>query len=102
MIVTLVHIWVKPEYRDEFLKFTIDNHEKSLLEIGNLRFDILEDVEDSCKFILYEAYESEQAAAQHKETNHYNEWREKVAEMMAKPRKGERHTIIKPNDKALW
>lgn len=102
MIVTLVHVWVKPECVVEFLKATIENHEKSIHEIGNLRFDILQDDSNKNKFVLYEAYESDAAVITHKATEHYLKWRDVVADMMAKPRKGERHIVIRPIDSSLW
>jgi (4S)-4-hydroxy-5-phosphonooxypentane-2,3-dione isomerase len=102
MIVTLVHVWVKPENIDAFIIATVDNHTESVSEPGNLRFDLLQDAGDPTKFVLYEAYESDAAAAAHKETPHYLNWRETVAEMMAQPRKGEKHIIIAPTDRKQW
>lgn len=102
MITTLVHVWVKPENIDDFIKASIANHEQSVKEPGNLRFDILQDASNKSKFTLYEAYESEEAAAAHKETAHYNTWRETVANFMAKPREGVKHIILAPKDKTQW
>ena len=102
MIVTLVHVWVKPEFIDNFIMATTENHKNSVKEIGNLRFDILLDANDPNKFVLYEAYESEEDAASHKNTTHYLKWRETVAEMMAQPRRGDKHIILCPADKSGW
>lgn len=102
MICTIVHIWVKPENVEEFKLASVTNHEASIKESGNLRFDLLQDATDACKFVLYEAYESESAAAAHKETEHYLNWREQVADMMAQPRKGEKHNIIAPMEVSKW
>ena len=71
MTVTLVHVYVKPEFVQAFIDATRRNHELSVKEPGNLRFDILQDVTDPGKFVLYEAYETEEAVAAHKETPHY-------------------------------
>ncbi len=102
MIVTLVHVWVKPEYTESFKEASIVNHEESVKEPGNLRFDILQDSNDQNKFTLYEAYDSEDAAKAHKDTPHYKIWRETVAEWMAKPREGVKHIILSPKDKTKW
>ena len=51
-----------------------------------MRFDVLRDNNDPNKFLLYEVYVDAAAAAAHKETEHYNKWRETVAPMMASPR----------------
>jgi autoinducer 2-degrading protein len=102
MIVTFVHIWVKEEHIDDFIRSSILNHENSVKEPGNLRFDVLQDDKDPAKFVLYEAYESEEAAADHKKTSHYLAWRDQVADWMLKPREGIRHKIIAPVDKSGW
>jgi (4S)-4-hydroxy-5-phosphonooxypentane-2,3-dione isomerase len=96
MIATLVQVWVKPEFLDQFIKASAINHKQSIKEKGNLRFDILQDASDVTKFVLYEAYESLEAANAHKETEHYKMWRDTVAGFMAKPREGVKHTILYP------
>ena len=96
MVVTTVLVRVKPENIREFIKATVRNHEASLKEPGNLRFDILQSKDDPAKFLLYEAYESDDAAVTHKKTPHYAEWRDAVADWMAEPRKGIPYVAIKP------
>ena len=96
MIVTLVHVWVKPEHIAAFIQATKENHEYSVKEPGNFRFDILQDDQDPGKFVLYEAYKSVADAAAHKETAHYAKWRDLVARWMDKPREGVRHTMLFP------
>lgn len=88
MHVTLVKVTVKPEFVDAFVAATQANHEASVREPGNRRFDVLQDPVEKTAFILYEAYASAADAAAHKETAHYAAWRDAVAEMMAKPRQG--------------
>ena len=102
MIATLVHIWVKKEYVEEFKIASIANHRESIKEPGNLRFDILRDENEPIKFVFYEAYESEEAVAVHKLTQHYNTWRETVANWMEKPRNGIKHQVIAPLNRELW
>ncbi len=88
MHATLVHVHVKPEHIDAFIDATQTNHEASIMELGNLRFDVMQSTEDPAYFVLYEAYASAGHAAAHKQTAHYLEWRDRVAEWMASPRKG--------------
>lgn len=88
MHVTLVHVVVKPECIDAFIAATRTNHEASVREPGNRRFDILQSPDDPGRFILYEAYASAEDAAAHKQTAHYAQWRDTVAPMMAAPRQG--------------
>jgi (4S)-4-hydroxy-5-phosphonooxypentane-2,3-dione isomerase len=96
MHVTLVHAAVRPEHVQAFLDATRANHEASVREPGNVRFDVLRSVEDSTSFVLYEAYMDEGAARAHKETPHYLEWRETVAPWMAEPRRGVRYDGLFP------
>lgn len=89
MHVTLVHIRVKPESVAAFVAATQRNHEASIREPGNRRFDILQSPDDPTHFVFYEAYATAADAAAHKQTAHYAAWRDAVADMMAEPRRGE-------------
>ena len=88
MHVTLVHVHIKPDRVDDFIAASRANHEGSVQEPGNRRFDLLQDAGDPTLFILYEAYASAEDAAAHKSTNHYAIWRETVEDMMVEPRRG--------------
>ncbi|MGE0371279.1 MAG: antibiotic biosynthesis monooxygenase [Gammaproteobacteria bacterium] len=88
MHVTLVHVLVKPEHVTDFVEATRRNHEASVREAGNCRFDVLQSADDPTRFVLYEAYASAADAAAHKQTAHYLAWRETVAGWMAAPRQG--------------
>ncbi|BBL71052.1 antibiotic biosynthesis monooxygenase [Methylogaea oryzae] len=96
MYVTLVHVQVKPEYLDAFIAATGENHEQSIREPGNRRFDVVQSVEDPTRFVLYEAYASEADANLHKQTAHYLKWRDTVADWMATPRQGVRYEGLFP------
>ena len=102
MIVNVINVHVKPEHIDDFIKATIENHNNSIKEHGNLRFDVLQSNNDPAKFILYEAYISPEAAAEHKNTAHYAKWKDTVAEWMAQPRQGSTYTVIAPTQEKLW
>ena len=88
MYVTLVHVHVKPEHVDDFIEATRVNHKGSVNEPGNLRFDVLQSADEPTRFVLYEAYASADTAAAHKQTDHYQSWREAVTDWMATPRQG--------------
>lgn len=88
MHVTLVHVHVKPENVDDFIQASLENSRESVKEPGNLRFDVLQLKDDSCRFVLYEAYATPEDAAAHKDTPHYRKWRDTVADWMAEPRQG--------------
>jgi autoinducer 2-degrading protein len=96
MIVSTVMIHVDPGHIHDFVAATIKNHAESIREKGNLRFDILHSDNDPSKFMLYEAYESEEAAAAHKLTGHYTTWRDTVSPWMAEPRQAFKYTAVRP------
>ncbi len=96
MVVTCVHVSVKPEHVEDFIQATKINHENSVKEPENLRFDVLQNPADPTQFLLYEAYQSDAGAAAHKQTEHYLMWRDTVAPWMAEPRKGLPYTVIAP------
>ena len=98
MHVTLVHVTVKPGHLDDFIEATRHNHEASIQETGNRRFDILQSPDNPQQFVLYEAYASAADAAAHKETVHYLAWRDTVADWMAAPRRGIPYTGLLPRD----
>ena len=96
MHVTLVHVQVKTAHIDDFIAATRLNHEASIRESGNRRFDVLQSPENPGHFILYEAYASAEDAAAHKETVHYLAWRDMVSDWMARPRQGIRYEGLFP------
>ncbi len=102
MIVTAVTVFVKPENIGDFIEATISNHLESVKEKGNMRFDVLQSEEDPSRFLLYEAYETEEDAQAHKRTFHYLNWRERVAPWMAAPRQGIAHKVICPAARSEW
>ncbi|WP_435927911.1 (4S)-4-hydroxy-5-phosphonooxypentane-2,3-dione isomerase [Dryocola sp. BD613] len=87
MNVTLVEINIKPERVNEFLDVFRANHEGSIKEPGNLRFDVLQDPEVPTRFFIYEAYQNDEAVLAHKQTPHYLACVAKLDEMMSQPRK---------------
>lgn len=102
MIVTTVSVHVKAEHLPEFIEATLENHRCSVLEPGNLRFDILQCLNDPTRFTFYEAYESPEAVAAHKDTPHYLKWRDAVADWMASPRSGTAHQVLAPLEMDQW
>ena len=98
MLIVHVHIQVKPNYLEEFIKASIENASHSVEEPGIARFDFIQQTDDPSKFMLIEVYKTEEAQARHKETAHYAKWRDRVTEMMAEPRYATRYTNHFPDD----
>lgn len=97
MHVTIVNVHVKADCIDDFIAATRLNHEASIREPGNRRFDLLQAADDPTRFVLYEAYASAQEAAAHKQTPHYLKWRDTVAGWMASPRSGVSYRGLYPS-----
>lgn len=89
-------VQVVSEHVDDFIRASVANHEASIKEPGNMRFDVLQSEQDPSRFMLYEAYQSKEDAAAHKNTAHYKVWRDTVAEWMAEPRIGIAYKGLKP------
>ena len=102
MFVSCVTVFVKEEHVNGFIEASKKNHEGSLVEPGNLRFDVLQCTTDPTRFLLYEAYESEETAARHKQTPHYLLWKKTVDPLMAKPREGVPHRAVFPGEREKW
>jgi len=96
MQVTIVHVHIKAEHVEAFIEACRHNHEQSIQEPGNLRFDILQLADDPTRFVLYEAYKGSEDAAAHKQTSHYHNWRETVADWMSEPRQGVSYNGLYP------
>jgi len=96
MIVTIVYVRVKSGNIEDFIAASTVNHQNSILEPGNLRFDFLQDTADPSRFVFYEAYESPESAAAHKDTAHYKAWRDAVESFMDEPRKGVKYHMLAP------
>jgi autoinducer 2-degrading protein len=102
MIVTCVHVKVRPENIQDFIEAITVNHNGSVQEPGNLRFDVLQQADDRTRFMIYEVYDSEEAVRMHKETAHYLEWRETAQGFMAEDRYGVRYNVIEPSERSKW
>ena len=88
MHVTIVYVTVKKEHVEDFIEASRLNHEGSVREPGNRRFDVVQSTEDPTRFVLFEAYVNADEAARHKQTAHYLQWRDAVGDWMAEPRQG--------------
>ncbi len=96
MLIVHVHVHVKPESIDGFKKATVENAQASIEEPGIARFDVVQNADDSTRFVLVEVYRTMEAAAQHKETTHYKTWRDAVAGMMAESRSSVKYSEVFP------
>ena len=101
MYIVHVFIHVKPDKLEEFKQATRANAAGSIQEPGVARFDVLQQADDPTRFVLVEVYRTQEDAAKHKETAHYNRWREAAEPLMAEPRSRIIFQNIVPDD-AGW
>jgi autoinducer 2-degrading protein len=101
MLVVHVYVRVKPDSVEAFREATLANARQSVQEPGIARFDVCQQNDDPERFVLVEVYRTPDAPARHKETQHYQTWRDMVASMMAEPRTNAKYTLVFPDD-ADW
>ena len=99
MFIVHVFVHVKPDRIEEFKQATLENARNSVLEPGIARFDVVQHLEDPTRFILVEVYRTTEDPARHKETGHYQKWRDTVEDMMTESRTSMKLTNVYPDDK---
>lgn len=100
MYIAAVHVTIKPDRIDDFKAMIRANHEGSVREPGCLRFDVAQSRADPTKFLLWECYVDEAAAAHHKTTPHYLAFRERMPELMSSERVTDLYLGIYPETAA--
>lgn len=92
----MVMVQVKLGMEPAFEQATLENTDASRKEAGIECFDLFRQMDAPGSYVLVEAYRTTEAAAAHKETTHYQKWRDTVAPMMAQPRSSKKYTAISP------
>ena len=98
MLIVHVFVRVKPDQVDAFRAASVENARKSILEPGIARFDVIQQQDDPTRFVLVEVYRTSEDPGRHKETAHYQKWRDAVAPMMAEPRTSIKYTNVFPDE----
>lgn len=101
MLIVHVFVHVKEEQVGAFKEATVENAGNSVNEPGIARFDIVQQQDDPARFVLVEVYRTPEDPVKHKETDHYQKWRDTVADMMAEPRSSIKYSNVFP-DEAGW
>lgn len=100
MLVVHVQVRVKSDSVHAFKQATLANARESVKEPGIAAFDVVQQQDDPTRFVLVEAYRTADAPVAHKETRHYQTWRDTVASMMAEPRSSVKFTSVFPDDQS--
>lgn len=98
MLIVHVFAHVKPDSIEAFRQASVENARHSVKEPGVARFDVIQQADDPSRFVLVEVYRTPEAPAAHKETAHYQAWRDAVAPVMAEPRASVKYANVFPAD----
>jgi (4S)-4-hydroxy-5-phosphonooxypentane-2,3-dione isomerase len=98
MLIVHVHVRVRPEFVEQFKEATIENARNSVKEPGIARFDVVQQQDDSTRFVLVEVYRTSDAPARHRETAHYLAWKDSVESMLPEPRTRVMYSAVFPDD----
>jgi (4S)-4-hydroxy-5-phosphonooxypentane-2,3-dione isomerase len=85
MHIVIVNLHIKQERVAEFIDATLENARNSIQEEGIVDFDFVQRKDDPTQFTLIEVYKSPEGQAIHRESRHYQVWKETVADMQAEP-----------------
>jgi autoinducer 2-degrading protein len=83
MFVLVVHLKVKPENVDAFMKQLSENAKSARKEPGCKQFDVLVDPNDRTKVLLYEVYNDEKAFEAHQQTPHFKKYFAEAVPLLA-------------------
>ena len=87
------------EKQKSFYLHSLANAQRSILETGVARFDVLRRVDgggDGSEFLFVEVYRNKEAPDAHKATTHYAAWRDGVAASMSAARTAVKYTTLFP------
>jgi (4S)-4-hydroxy-5-phosphonooxypentane-2,3-dione isomerase len=101
MLIVQVYVHVKPDQVEAFKAASVENARQSVQEAGIARFDVLQQQSEPTLFVLVEAYRTPADLDRHKQTAHYQTWREVVGPMMAEARNGVLFDNVYPEE-AGW
>ena len=64
-------VTVSPENREQYIELCKQHVEASLLDEGNIAFDLMESATDSTKLLIFETWESQEALDKHSASDHF-------------------------------
>lgn len=94
MYTVIVTCHLKPERVDEFKAAILANARGTRKEAGNLRFDVVQGVDDPTRFQLIEVYRTPEDFKTHQQQPHYLSWRDAVVDWMAQLRSSTKSNAV--------
>ena len=86
MYIQIISMEVQAGKGEALLAEARANARASRQEAGVIQFDVLQQIDDRNKFVLYEVYRSAEDAETHRQTSHFKRWLEAGVPLL----KGER------------
>ncbi len=94
MLIFQIHITLNPERIDAFKTATQQLAEQTINEAGNTRFELVQQVNDLSRFVMFEGYEDKAAMQAHMQGIPFMLWKSSVESMYAKKSLGLRYFPI--------
>lgn len=99
MLVLIVTVNVKPEYRERVLEGVMEDARGSQHdEPGCLRFDVIQDEKNPNRIYFYEVYKDEAAFEAHKVAPHFRAWADIPKDWFSEPTTAIRGYNLSPSD----
>lgn len=81
--VLTVQIRIKPENVDAFMKGVLENARNARKEPGCRQFEVLVDLQDRTKVMLFEVYDDDKAFEAHQQTPHFKKYMSEGVPLLA-------------------
>jgi (4S)-4-hydroxy-5-phosphonooxypentane-2,3-dione isomerase len=102
MLAMWVRVRIKPEERERFLKaIEVDALGSERDEPGCLRFNVLQDAQESNVYYFFEVYRDEKALEAHRTAPHYGIWRAAADTLDGAPQATRCHPVF-PTEVGYW
>lgn len=83
MIIVAGTVQIKPEMRDVAIQIALKMAQATQAETGCIVYKFYADLKEATTFFVFEAWESEEALAQHFQTEHMAEFRQHLPNLLA-------------------
>ena len=93
--VLTVHIRIKPDAVEAFMKGVLENARSARKEPGCRQFEVLVDPQDRTRVMLFEVYDDEKAFEAHQQTPHFKKYLAAAVPLLASR---ERHVFRKAEE----
>lgn len=102
MYITSLQMSIFPTHREGFIQATIEMAKKTLREAGNLRYDILQHMDNPNIFILNGVYRDIEGMVAHKKSSHYLRWRDEVMRACCESHERNDYSAVFPESPEQW